>query len=169
MAIQELTRTVAVLKALGDLVKAQLDEIKEGALLELEDLGVERAKATMPDGTLVAHVTRVAPVGEMKVLDEYALTEWAKEHASDLVEHVPEKTEVIPAHDRLRIGAVEELLARVKEDGEMFPGIGVHTKNPYLMVKYAPHGRDVIAEGLRQSWLVDGVVQRLLTTGDDDA
>ena len=38
-----------------------------------------------------------------------------------------------------------------------------------IMVKYAPHGRDAIAEGLRQSWLVDGVVQRLLTTGDDDA
>ncbi len=162
MAIQELTRTVAVLRALSDLVKAQLDITKEDALLELEDMGVERAKATLPDGTVVAHVTRVAASGEMQVQDEDALTEWAKEHAPELIEHVPEKVEVIPAHDRLRIGAAEALVARVLEDGEILPGIGVSTKNPYIMVKFAPHGRDAIAEGLRQSWLVDSTVQRLL-------
>ena len=168
MAIQELTRTVAVLKALEDLVKAQLAEIKLDTIDELGEMGVERMQATLPDGRLVAHVTRVAPVDKLTVLHDEDVIAWAKENAPHLVEHVPERTEVIPAHDRLIIGGEEELLKTVEDTGEAIPGIGIKKTNPYIKVSYAAGGRQAIAEGLRQAWLVDGVVQRLLTTGREE-
>jgi hypothetical protein len=67
----------------------------------------------------------------------------------------------------LAIGAEEELIRYVEEEGEALPGIGVETKNPYIMVKYAPKGRERIAEGLRQEWLANSIVRGLLTTGEE--
>lgn len=168
-SIKELSRSVAVLRALQDMVKIQLDEIKAITLDELGGLGVERVAAALPDGTVVAHVTRVVPKVEMRVIDDEAAVEWARRDYPDLVEHVPEKVEVIPAHDRLAIGAAEELIAMVALDGEAIPGIGIApAKNEYLMVKFAPNGQRQIAEGLRQQWLIDSVVQGLLGTGEGE-
>jgi hypothetical protein len=165
--LPELTRTVAVLKALKDLVESEEKNIKLDAMDTMAEIGVERVAATLPDGTVVAHVTRVSPSQALKLLDDEAALEWARKNAPDLVEHVPEKVEVIPAHDRLAIGGAEALIARMEEDGEVIPGIGVAPKNPFLQVRFAPKGRERIAEGLRQSWAIDSVVQGLLTTGEE--
>ena len=166
--LPELTRTVAVLKALKDLVESEEKAIKLDALDEMTAIGVERVAATLPDGTVVAHVTRTMPKAELKMLDDEDALAWARVNAPDLVEHVPEDVQVIPAHDRLHIGAAEELIARVENDGEAIPGIGTTPRNSFLQVRFAPKGRERIADGLRESWAIDSVVQRLLTAGEDE-
>jgi hypothetical protein len=152
-----MARQWAVLKAMADYVKQAMDAGKYTVMDELAELGVERIAATLPDGTVLAHVTRVQPTASKAITDEAAFIEWVERTYPAMVYEVPQATIVVPAHKEIAPSNRKELLdsfdkvdeVLVDEMGEVVPGTAVvRGKEPYLMVKWVDGGREAIGRAI---------------------
>ena len=169
---EDAARTV-ILQALRDEVAAVTDQERGnllGAMLSLnEETGMLDVEAQLLDKR-VAKVTLVKPEATVKVTnpDDYerhvaatapelvggsyrlaeGAMEWLLENKPELLESI---TEVKPGYlERLTViqtGDGAEVVDPVT--GELVPGVGVKPKAPYVTVRYAPGGRQAIADAWR--------------------
>lgn len=150
----EAARIWAVLKALERYVKEWQGEFKPEILDALASAGIERMRASLPDGEPVAHVTYVAPSSSKMVTDEKAYIEWARETLPGFVVHTPRQ--VVEARDEvmpqaLDLLAVDEAGNVVHEPtGELVPGVAVRPRDPYVTTRFTDEGERLILDALRR-------------------
>lgn len=133
--IRTLALRLAVLQALADRIKQVNDGTRDELLGRMNEVGAEKARAELPDGTRVASVT-VAGAGKKakaKVTDPAAFLAHVKATRPDEV--------VETVRDSYR----RALLDQAETNGEDIPGVELVDPAPYLSCRPAKDGKDAIA------------------------
>lgn len=165
--LKQVTLSFAVIKALADIIKEEIDAGKDAVVLEFEETGAKSATAALPDGTDIATVTLVESAQTIEVRDTVRFVEWVRTNAPGVYIEERTETRVVPASfdetwfrgfaGTLTISG-DDVVS--KESGESIPGLGAcRPKRPYPMVKFKPGARDAI----RDAWRT-GSIDALLPT-----
>jgi hypothetical protein len=90
MSLKEDATTVAVLKALRDIIDAEYEAARQRIFVGLcearDKVGLKSIRVTLPDDTLVATVTLVDPKPAVVLADEGAFLAWVGEHYPSEIE-----------------------------------------------------------------------------------
>ena len=152
MSIAEDALRTAVLKTLADDVGDAITGGKKSLLGVMQDTGIEKMAARLPDGTKVASLPVVGGEPAPRVTDPAAFEAWVREHR-------PDQTEVI-----VRPSYIESVLSEAKKagraldrkSGDVIPGITFEPTTAYVKVDFATGDIDG-REHIRRAWR-DGVV-----------
>lgn len=155
MNLRELALQEATLKALADLVKDRLAEVRSQMQSGLDaaekDSGTRQIAASLPDGTAVATLSLTDPKPEARVIDEAVFKAWVIDHYPSEIER-RFITEVRAAFaDKLLAEMTAAGTPRIvdKETGELHevPGVSVKaTRARNHSLRFKPEGRQAIAE-----------------------
>jgi hypothetical protein len=171
MNLAELALEEAALKTLADAVNDRLKTVRATMQQQMEDTGVSRVDATLPDGTKVATISRPSPSQEAQVTNEELLKGWVREHTpSELTSRVV--TEIRPAY--LKALLAELTAAGVpqwcdKATGQIHdvPGVAVvPTRNTTHSVRPTKGGREAIAAAWRSGALAHLDLPQLTAGGE---
>jgi hypothetical protein len=142
----------AVLKTVADDIGDAITTGKDGLRTVMQDTGIEKLAARLPDGTKVASLPLVGGEPSPRITDVAAFEAWVKANR-------PDETEVI-----IRDSYKNAVLAAAKTagravdpaSGEVIPGITFEPTTPYVKVDFAA-GDIGGREHIRRAWR-DGVI-----------
>lgn len=152
MSLAEDALRTAVLKTLADDVGDAIQGGKKSLLGVMQDSGIEKLAARLPDGTKVASLPVVGGEPAPRVTDRAAFEKWVKENR-------PDQTEVI-----VRPSYIEAVLKEAKtagravdrKTGDLIPGIEFEPTTAYVKVDFTAGDIDG-REHIRRAWR-DGAV-----------
>jgi hypothetical protein len=147
MTIADDALRTAVLKTLADDVGDTIKGGKAGLLGAMQDQGIEKMAARLPDGTKAASLTVVGGEESPRVADPAALLAWVQANR-------PDQTEVI-----VRPSYVEAVLNDARKagrpldrkSGDVIPGIAFEPTTAYVKVDFATGDIDG-REHVRRAW-----------------
>lgn len=149
--LQATARTILVLRAVEQVLKAAIADAKGAAGESMRLVGADRVRVVADDGADLGTVTMAAGRRTVQVVDEAAFTRWVQKTYPD---------EVVPTVRRaFRERLFADALGRtepgedivVGPDGEVIPGLVLATGEPYpacrLTADAKQRMRDVLAGG----------------------
>jgi hypothetical protein len=158
MNLQEDATTVAVLKALRDMVDAEYEAARLRVFAGLRearaDMGLKSMRVTLPDGTPVATVTLVDPRPAVGVVDEDTFTAWVAENYPDEVET---RVRVRPSWQKQFISGLDTSSDQVTHvrTGKVITGLAVlpAPEPRSFSLRYLPGGTREITQAWRRGAL----------------
>lgn len=156
--MQQLALEEAALKTLADAVNDRLKDVRADMQTALEDGGISRIDATLPNGTKVATISRSDPKPTAQVIDEKAFLEFVRRFSPHNVT-TRLVTEVRPAYTAALLAEMTAAgIAEVadKDTGvvEPVPGVEIKaTRGKTHSVRHAKGGAAAIAAAWRDGHL----------------
>lgn len=167
MSMKELARDLAALKTLADAVNARIKTVKADLEQQLDESGVTRLDAVLPDGTKVATLSKSQPTLSAQVVDGPAFLAWVREHSPHNVMTVEQVRGAYQAgllEEMTKAGAAETVDEATGEVHEV-PGVEIREgRAPSCSVRPVDGGREAIVAALRDGRLA-GLDLPQLTTG----
>jgi hypothetical protein len=136
MTTPELARTVAALKAVGEILSGQQTAERAALLDALSEAGIKQQEVTLPDGSKLASISVAAGRTTARVADQEAFLEWVFENHPTQIETL-KTTRVRPAYERSVLESAKKAGEPIDSTGEVVPGIEVGDGEPYLVTKLA--------------------------------
>lgn len=167
MNMKELARDLTALKALADMVNDRIKTVKTELEKQLDETGVTRLDAVLPDGTKVATLSKTQPKPAALVVDGEAFLAWVREHSPHNVMTVEQVRGAFQAgllEEATKAGAAEWVDT---ESGEVHavPGVEIREgRASSCSVRPVAGGREAIAAAWRDGRLA-GLDLPQLTTG----
>ncbi len=163
MTTPELARTVAALKAVGEILGSQQSTEKDALLRALKDAGIKQQEVTLPDGSKLASISVAAGRTTARITDSAAFLEWVFNHHPSEIETL-KTTRVRPAYERSVLEAAKKAGEPVDATGEIVPGVEVGEGDAYLVTKLADGAHQRVLSAIHA-----GQIQPLqLPAGDSD-
>lgn len=164
MTTPELARTVAALKAVGEILGGQQSAEKDALLKALSDAGIKQQEVTLPDGSKLASISVAAGRTTARVADSEAFLEWVFNHHPAEVETI-KTTRVRPAYERSVLDAAKKAGLPVDSTGEVVPGVEVGDGDPYLVTKLADGAHQRVLAAIQQG----AIMPLALPSGEEGA
>lgn len=156
--MQQLALEEASLKALADAIADRLKEVKVSMQEALDNGGVSRIDATLPDGTKVATISRTDPKPAAIVTDPDVFREWVRAHVpGEITSRLV--TEVRPAYAtslmaQMTAAGIPEVFDKDTGEVHTVPGVEIRaTRSRTHSVRPTTGGRDAIAAAWRDGQL----------------
>lgn len=165
--MKELARDLTALKALADMVNARMKQVKAELEEQLDETGVTRLDAVLPDGTKVATISKTQPKAAAQVVDGPAFLAWVREHSPHnvmTVEQVRTAYQTALLEEMTKSGAFEVV---DESTGEVLkvPGVEIREgRASSCTVRPVAGGREAIAAAWREGRLA-GLDLPQITTG----
>lgn len=147
MNLKEIAAELAALTVIKDAVTEATNSLRELAKDELINVGADMTKAVI-DNQEVAKVTLVSRDVAFVITNESAFLQWVNENFP---------TEIEP---KVRDGfrkRYTETLAMTPDgkifstlNGEILDFMSIETKAPYVSTRFAPEGREIVLEAMRE-------------------
>jgi|APGre2960657373_1045057.scaffolds.fasta_scaffold03980_1 hypothetical protein len=147
MNLKEIAAELAALTVIKDAVSEATNYLRELAKDELTEVGADMTKAVI-DNQEVAKITLVSRDVAFVINNETAFLHWVEENFS---------TEIEPkVRDSFRKRFTETLAMTPDSkifstlSGEILEFMSVETKAPYVSTRFAPEGREIVLEAMRE-------------------
>ena len=147
MNLKEIASELAALTVIKDAVSEATNYLRELAKDELTEVGADMTKAVI-DNQEVAKITLVSRDVAFVINNETAFLHWVEENFS---------TEIEPkVRDSFRKRFTETLAMTPDSkifstlSGEILEFMSVETKAPYVSTRFAPEGREIVLEAMRE-------------------
>lgn len=169
---QQLALEEAALKTLVDAVTDRLKQVRAAMQEALDDSGVSRMDARLPDGTKVATISRTDPKPTAVVVDEAAFREWvrARTEGAEVITRLV--AEVRPAYQTALLGQITAAGVPQVVDGDgvihEVPGVEIRaTRSRGHSVRPVDGGREAIAAAWRNGTLGADILPALGAGGEE--